>query len=277
MEFLKVSGAGNDFIALPEPESPPSRRQIRAWCRRGLSVGADGLFLLERRDDAVRMTYFNADGGEAELCLNGARCAVRVALELDWVTGDVRLETGAGSLTGRDAEHGRIAVDAPLPGAPVREIEVETDGQRLTIAAVTIGVPHWIVAWPEGLATAPVQDLGAVLRAHPSAGEAGANVSFVRFPTPHAMEIRTFERGVEAETLACGTGVLAAAAAGLATGSARLPLEALTAGGFRLQIEGRSQAGEPSIWSLIGDARIVARGSLTPGASEFPAAAVWSS
>ena len=107
-------------------------------------------------------------------------------------------------------------------------------------------------------------------------GGAGANIDFVRFPSPQRIELRTFERGVEAETLACGTGALAAAAVGLMLGDSTLPLEVLTLGGFRLAIAGEVEDGAPVSWTLAGDARLLARGELTPAALRVPPPPDWS-
>jgi len=129
-----------------------------------------------------------------------------------------------------------------------------------------------VLPWGEGLATAPVRALGAELRHHPVFGAAGTNVNFVRFPEPQRMEIRTYERGVEDETLSCGTGVLASAAVGLATAGVRLPLRVATQGGFELEVDGEPASGS---WSLAGDARVVAAGELYPGALASPAPPAW--
>lgn len=287
--FYKLSGAGNDFIALVEPSAPPSAAEIRAWCRRGLSLGADGLFLLARTGPAAaRMTYFNADGGEAALCLNGTRCAARLAFELGWAEGGaaVTVETGAGRHRARRLTDTEVEVEVPpLARAPEpRELAVE--GRRLRGWTVSVGVPHLVLEWPEELAEAPVASLGALLRRHPDLGPEGANVDFVRFDPPAAgrgrLAVRTYERGVEAETLACGTGVLAAAAVALAEGRARLPVEAATRGGFVLTVDGevgeggggppeRRGGSRPGSWSLAGDARVVARGTLSREAAALPA------
>ncbi|MGH9362132.1 MAG: hypothetical protein ACRD2T_09460, partial [Thermoanaerobaculia bacterium] len=138
------------------------------------------------------------------------------------------------------------------------------------------GVPHFVLLRPEGLAEAPVARLGPALRRHAAFAPDGTNVNFVRFPASGAkrrMEIRTWERGVEAETLSCGTGVLAGAAAGLALGAIELPLAVLTAGGFTLEVDATPRA-EPfapgARWTLTGDARLLARGELLPEAEEGP-------
>ena len=276
--FYKVSGAGNDFIALVEPAVRPSADDVRAWCRRGLSLGADGLFALERAGSgAARMTYWNADGGEAALCLNGTRCAARLALELGWAAADglLTVETGAGPFAARRVAPAEIVVEVPPLAAPPEVREVEVDGRRHRGWAVTVGVPHFVLEQPGGVADAPVATLGAALRRHPAFGAAGTNVDFARFAAPARLEVRSFERGVEAETLACGTGVLAAVAAGLAAGRLALPAEAATRGGFVLTVDGEGEGGLPRRWSLAGDARIVARGEISPGAAALPAAPPW--
>lgn len=261
--FFKVSGSGNDFLALAEPASTPPPERIRAWCRRGISLGADGLFVLRRGAvGEVAMDYFNSDGQPADLCLNGTRCAAQLAFHLGWAEDELRVGTGAGRFTARFLDETRVSVEVPAPERPL-PIAPEVDGITRAGMFVRVGVPHFVLVWPESLETAPVVTLGAVLRRHPLLGAEGANVNFVRFSAADRMEIRTFERGVEDETLSCGTGILAGAAAGLALAQARLPLRVATRGGFELGVETDPRGDR---WFLTGDARIVAQGELLPGA-----------
>ncbi|HEX2253305.1 MAG TPA: diaminopimelate epimerase [Thermoanaerobaculia bacterium] len=294
--FYLVSGAGNDFIALPEPERPPTSEEIRAWCRRGISVGSDGLFVLRRAagakaGPAVTMDYFNGDGRAADLCINGTRCAARLAFELGWADGEVEIDTGAGPVRARRLAESVIGLELPRPEA-ARELAPEVDGRPWPGLFLRVGVPHFVLPWPAPLGEAPVATLGPTLRHHPAMGPAGTNVDFVRYPAPDRLEVRSFERGVEAETLACGTGVLAAAAAGLARGMLRLPATALTTGGFEMTVaavggdgsDGADGATDrppadgsrPRHWTLAGDARLVARGELLPEASRAPQPPRWS-
>lgn len=270
--FFKVSGSGNDFLALAEPGETPPPERIRTWCQRGVSLGADGLFILRRREGGVGMDYFNADGLPADLCLNGTRCAAQLAFHLGWAERTARIETGAGAFGARRLDETRTAIDLPFPTEEPRERTVEVDGEPHTGSFLVIGVPHFVLLRPEGLGGTPVVSLGRALRHHPAFAPAGTNVNFVRFPEHHRMEIRTYERGVEDETLSCGTGVLAGAATGLLLGQAALPLRVITQGGFELEVDGDPQAGR---WSLAGDARVVAEGELLPGAGVGAALPPW--
>ncbi|HSF43622.1 MAG TPA: diaminopimelate epimerase [Thermoanaerobaculia bacterium] len=270
--FFKVSGSGNDFLALAEPLETPPPERIRTWCRRGVSLGADGLFVLRRAEGGAAMDYYNADGYPADLCLNGTRCAAQLAFHLGWAEGTVRVRTGAGGFSAERLDEARIAVDLPFPEGDPREVTVEAEGQRLTGWFLTVGVPHFVLPWPESLATVPVVPLGRALRHDPAFGAPGANVNFVRFPEQHRMEIRTYERGVEDETLSCGTGILAGAAVGLSLGKSALPLRVMTQGGFELTVDGDPQSGW---WSLAGDARVVAEGNLLPGSGASPPPPPW--
>ncbi len=270
--FYKVSGSGNDFLALTEPWETPSAERISAWCRRGVSIGADGLFVLRRAEGGATMDYFNADGLAADLCLNGTRCAAQLAFHLGWAEDRVRLRTGAGNVEARRLDEGRTAVELPAPPEPPAPVTVELGGAAHSGWRILVGVPHFVLVWPEGLETAPVREIGAQIRHHPLFGDAGTNVNFVRFPAPERMEIRTYERGVEDETLSCGTGCLAGAAVGLALGQVRLPLTVETQGGFALTVDGDPEAGS---WFLAGDARVVAEGEILPGAAAQPSPPSW--
>jgi diaminopimelate epimerase len=216
------------------------------------------------------MSYRNADGSPADLCLNGTRCAARLAFELGWATDRVTVETGAGPLPARRLAASRIAIAAPPPASPPEPLRLEAEGELHEAWRVTVGVPHLVLLRPD-LPDAPVDRLGRALRHHPALAPDGANVDFIRLPSRHHIDIRTYERGVEAETLACGTGALAAAAAALHAGLAALPLTLQTRGGFPLGVEGTV----PSDWELTGDARLIARVDLLPEAADSPTPPDW--
>ena len=276
--FFKVSGAGNDFIVLADPDRAPDAGSIVGWCRRALSLGADGLFTLAPEGTSaselpptVRMIHWNADGRRSELCLNGSRCAAQLAFELGWGgrDGRLRLVTDSGTLGCTRISRSRIRIQVPdaLLG-PASSVTLTVGDERFVGRTVAVGVPHLVLTQSTGLAQVEIDRLGPALRRHPDLGDAGANVNFVRWTSPRTFEIRTFERGVEAETLACGTGVLATARC---AESPEEELSATTAGGFELTV-GRQSDGT---LTLEGDARLVARGELLPGALELPGPAAW--
>lgn len=284
--FFKVSGGGNDFLALPEPETRPSPSTIRAWCRRGHSLGADGIFLLQREAPAtdgvpaVTMEYVNADGSSGELCLNGTRCAARLAFHLRWAEAEVEIRTGAGPIRARAVPGGLIALTIPPLQSPLKQVSAaiaSAGAQDATDYAgwhLDVGVPHFVLVWPHDLETAPVHDLGQRLVHHSVFATAGANIDFVRFPRRDLIEIRSFERGVNAETLACGTGVIATAAVGLHLDLLDLPasgtsVDIHTRGGFPMHVAAaRDDQGRVTRWMLTGDARLLATGTLLPEASD---------
>ncbi len=275
VELYRLSGGGNDFLALAEPERPPSADRIRTWCTRGLSLGADGLFVLQRLDRGVRMDYFNADGKPAELCLNGTRCAARLAFHLGWASGQVEIRTAAGtvSATAVDGDDVRLEL-APPRGLPERRMPT-VDGTSWEGFFLTVGVPVFVLPWQDSLREAQVSRLGARHRSHPDFGDAGANVMFVHQVPPDRLEIRSYERGVEAETLACGTGVLAASATAVAEGFS-LPISVLTGGGCEFVVDGEVETdGRLSRWSLTGDARLIARIQPEGGAQRLPGPPAW--
>ena len=268
--FYKLSGAGNDFIGLTEPPVDPTSTQIRAWCQRRLSLGADGLFVISRqtgrgdKHPCIRMRHYNADGGRADLCVNGVRCAARLAFELDWARDAATIMTDSGDLVARPAADDQISLT--LEAGPWRSRAVEIvadDGSRVSCWHLTVGVPHLVVDWPgDDAEQIPVESLGASLRRHDALGQAGANVDFtIGLSTVELdardLAVRTFERGVEAETLACGSGVLAVASVAVERYDASFPLTITTRAGHEFVIS--EQDGR---WNLRAHAQLVARGEL---------------
>ncbi len=276
LEFYKLSGAGNDFIALVEPPTLDLPSLAERLCRRGISVGADGLFVLERTEDTaleatVRMTHFNADGGKADLCLNGTRCAAALVFHLGWGTswaharnGDqqVRLETGAGHISASATSNG-IRTQVPRPSTPVEQHFARDDGTTVQGYVCDSGVPHLVrLLDQQSWSVLDLDAEGSWLRHHPRLGATGANVNFVLAgeASSSPTRIRTFERGVEGETLACGTGAVASAATLIARGS-KPHLSFATQGGFVLEVSVHDD-----LWFLEGDARLVMQGTLEAGA-----------
>lgn len=267
--FFKLSAGGNDFVALAEPERVPDRPTIRGWCRRGISIGADGVFVLRRAGEALELQYFNSDGREADLCLNASRCAVRLAAVLGWLGPPFRIETGAGPLIGEVVDAERTSIEAPAPDPPPRACRLDAEGRTFDGWLTRVGVPHLVVFMETPLEEIDVERWGSLLRSHSEHDAEGANVDFVEIGGRDRISVRSFERGIEGETLACGTGMVAAAAAGVASGRTGLPIRVATRGGFEFEIRTEEGSNGTRRWFLTGDARLVAEGRLAdapPGA-----------
>ncbi len=243
--FIKMQGAGNDFVLVDarRPLAVALRASFAAKiCDRKFGVGADGLLVIHRsrRADA-RMRIFNADGSEAEMCGNGARClAFYYALR----SGKKRfcIETASGILEARIV--GRACVNLRMPDPTDIRLDrmVRVGGQTLEIDFINTGVPHAVVEVAD-LESVPVMRLGRAIRRHDFFMPAGTNVDFIRVRDSRRIDIRTYERGVEAETLACGTGSVAGAIAS-ALNHTREGLEASDGRAMRHRIKVRTKSGE---------------------------------
>lgn len=277
-EFVKMSGSGNDFLFFDARLVPAGEldrpERIRALCARGTGVGADGVVFLERSptaDFAIR--YFNADGSLASLCGNASLCSTRLAAELGAAAAEaMAFETGAGRMSGRiRATDGQPEIDlGPLarltPDLPGVEL---ANGERRVGYAVA-GVPHLVILCDD-VDAADVAGRGPGLRSHRAVGAEGANVNWVSASKGMPSEegrwrIRTFERGVEGETLACGTGAVASAAVLAGWGLAPAAGATLvTRSGRALTVTFRPAGPDEQATprpSLSGEGRIVFRGVL---------------
>ena len=269
--IVKMSGAGNDFVVLGPEAIALVGDGVASWarrvCRRGLSVGADGVLLVTQSSvDRVRVRFLNPDGSET-FCGNGSRCAARFAVLQGMARSPLILETAAGEVPAELAG-GTVRLTLPRPedhGPAVFERGAERIEGRIIVA----GVPHFVV-FVESLSDAPLAVWGPWLRAHPRFGADGTNVDLVRRIDGDTLAIRTWERGVEGETLACGSGALAAAGAAVEQGW-RGRVRVLPASGVPLEVEiGRADA--PSSAILSGDARVVFEGAVAPeGVAGFDA------
>ncbi|RYD52260.1 MAG: diaminopimelate epimerase [Sphingobacteriales bacterium] len=225
IQFAKYQGTGNDFMLLDNRAGIYSLTQadVAALCHRRFGIGADGLMLLETTSEAdFRMVYYNADGGISTLCGNGSRCMVAFAQKLGLVqSGAVRFEAADGLHDAQILSDGQVA----LQMADVTEMATDATGIFLNT-----GSPHYIF-WTENADSEPVDLKGRETRYDPRFAPGGTNVNFVERRAAD-LYVRTYERGVEAETLSCGTGVTAAAiaASGTALGSFDIPVE--TPGGW---------------------------------------------
>lgn len=267
--FYKMTGSGNDFVMLDGRATDPtewSDRRIAAVCDRRAGVGADGIVILSPNGaGTVRMLYFNADGSRAALCGNAALCSTRLAATLGLAPAhEMLLVTDAGPLRARCLEGpdlaeinvGDVAPPEPTPG-------VELEPGEMTCQRLLAGVPHLVVMVRDAAAV-DVLARGRRLRFHPDAGAEGANTNFLSAPARpgEPWRMRTYERGVEDETYACGTGAVAAAVALAASGHASLPLQIMTRGGGVLTVRAHlANGGASDVW-LAGPGALVFRGEL---------------
>ena len=271
IEFFKTSGSGNDFVIVDNREGlvTPGEAPLfaRRICCRRESVGADGLILLldSNRVD-FKWGFYNADGSEAEMCGNGGRCAARVANMLGMAEDEMVFETVAGDI--RASVNGsNVKLEMVRPRDLRLDYELMVDGRPLTVSSLNTGVPH-VILWVEDLERVDVEELGRQIRYHPEYQPAGANVNFVRVQGDDQLAIRTYERGVEGETLACGTGSVAAALLGGISGRVSSPAGLKTRGGETLLVHFEVDGEQFREVFLQGDARIIYRGDLWQEALE---------
>jgi diaminopimelate epimerase len=260
IRFTKMSGAGNDFIVVDdrdrrlgvEPEG-----LARAVCPRRTSVGADGLIIVgpPTGDEDFSMRYYNSDGSEADLCGNGARCAALFAHGLGFASRVMRFSSRAGLHRAEITDAG-VSVSMPAPAAAPSAVEVPLGDERVGAFYVVVGVPHLVVLRRD-VSGLDVAGDGARIRSDGAAGPSGANVDFVQVLGGGRIRVRTYERGVEAETLACGTGAVASAVVACSQGVASPPLQVETASGDTLVVHGADGADGYESLALEGPAVVV--------------------
>ena len=209
-----MSGAGNDFVLIDNRAQRVKlgREQVVRLCHRQKGIGADGLMLLVPARNGLAewaWDFYNSDGSVAEMCGNGARCFARFIQRLTGATGPVAFETVAGVIRGRFLGD-RVTVDLTQPTDLRLDQQVEVSTGTLTVHSLNTGVPHAVIFVPDA-DKAMVQRLGSEVRHHQLFAPKGTNVNFVQSLGPGQIRVRTYERGVEGETLACGTGVTASA------------------------------------------------------------------
>jgi len=264
IEFFKMNGSGNDFIVIDNREKIvenigiKTEEFVKRICKRGLSIGADGVILIENTDEAgcdFAWRFYNSDGSQASMCGNGSRCAVRFAY-LKGIINDTKTVflTGAGKIYGEIVGINTVKVQLIKP-TDYKTINLDNQ----TMYFINTGVPH-LVIFVDDLENVDVNKLGAKYRYHEAFAPAGTNVNFVNILDNNTIAIRTYERGVEAETLACGTG---ATASGLISGlvkNVQTPVEVETRSGKILKVYFQiknEQSSEPiDIVFLEGDSML---------------------
>jgi diaminopimelate epimerase len=271
LHVVKMSGAGNDFIVLGPDEAARIAGCEAEWarraCRRGLSVGADGILLVERAADGrVRVRFHNPDGSPA-FCGNGSRCAARFAHSRGWVGDRMILDTVAGDVAAEIlGERVELTMPAPIDCGPAT---VELEDRNLSGHRVRAGVPHFVV-FIDGSERVSLERWGAAVHRDPLFAPAGTNLDLVLPADDGALTLRTWERGVDRETLACGSGAIAAAfAARAAVDDERIRV--VPASGVPLEVAFPGPREAPISAVLVGDARFVFEGRLHDEAlSGFP-------
>ena len=268
--FYKMTGAGNDFVMVDNRDLALShiltRENIARLCNRRFGIGADGLIAIEppQIKADVRMRYYNADGGEAEMCGNGARCFTAFACNLSGgKTTTLCFETMAGIVRGQVNPDEDVTIRLTEPNSLKLNILPADNIIPAPVHFLNTGVPHAVVFLPD-VENIDLTTMGAYLRYHRSFAPAGTNADFATVMSAQHLRLRTYERGVEGETLACGTGITATALLHAALTGAASPIKVDAAGGDTLSVAfTRIGSTEFSDVTLTGPATIVFRGEIS--------------
>jgi diaminopimelate epimerase len=269
--FYKMSGSGNDFIIIDNREGILEGVNLPQWvkrvCRRRFSVGADGLILVQKSPKVdFQWRYFNADGSEAEMCGNGGRCVARFAyltgisgrsLSFDTLCGVIEAEVVGERVKLRMGDSSDLRLDYPI----------SIDGSEYIVSSINTGVPH-VVQIVEDLEQYNVSKFGPSIRFHPLYQPDGTNANFMEVRDIHTIYIRTYERGVEDETLACGTGAVASALIGASKGLASSPISVHPKSGEVLTVYYEEKGSGFTDIFLEGNARVVYEGVMWEEAYE---------
>lgn len=256
--LFKVEGAGNDFllgIGAWADRLAQSPDLVRRLCDRRRGVGADGTIALAAEGaDRVRLVHHNADGGEAVFCANGTRCAARAAVELLGCESRLVVETTWRPIPA-EVDGPQVTLDIPAPDKALHSPAIAASGSMTDLQFVSVGVPHLVISAAD-IAGLDLPAVAPPLRAHKALGSDGANVDFYEIESDGVIRVRTWERGVEGETLCCGSGLVAVALVVMAARDRRRVV-LVPASGDRLTVEA---LGEPPSCStrLTGPTRFIA-------------------
>jgi diaminopimelate epimerase len=265
LEFTKMNGAGNDFILVDNwtKAIKLTREQIVRLCDRHRGVGADGIILLvpcESGEADWAWQFFNNDGSSGEMCGNGARCFARFVQKLTGAIGQLTFETIAGVITAT-FQGEQVTVNLTPPADLRLNGTLALSSGLQTIHSVNTGVPH-AVLFVADADKAMVSEWGPEIRRHTNFGPRGTNVNFVQVTGPNRIRVRTFERGVEGETLACGTGVSASALVSSRIHHFTSPVRVRVQGGDDLEVSFREVSGGFEDVKLTGPADFVFQGTV---------------
>jgi diaminopimelate epimerase len=264
LRFTKMNGAGNDFILIDNRAGDVNlnRDQIARLCDRHRGIGADGILLLENPSDSAdfRMRYFNADGGEAEMCGNGARCFARFGNKMTGAEGEISFETPAGVISAELAGD-LVTLQMTEPTDLRLSVPLQIGAEKKIVHFINSGVPHVVVPVAQ-LGDVDVPREGSAIRCHEMFSPKGANVNFIEKRGADKIAVRTYERGVEDETLACGTGVVASALIFAATENVKGPIGVLARGGDELCVGFEKIDKQFRSVTLTGPAEFVFEGAI---------------
>jgi len=265
--FTKMSGSGNDFVIIdnrePVMENSAKRDFVSKICVPKLSVGADGVIFVENSDNAdFKWDFYNADGSSAEMCGNGGRCVARYAYERKIAPKKMSFETTAGIITA-EVKGSHVRIKMTSPEDLQRNLEIDVNGKAFKVDSLNTGVPHAIV-YSDDIANEDIRGIGRGIRIHSQFSPAGTNVCFVQKQGENDLRVRTYERGVEDETLACGTGVVASALLSSLTGLVKPPVRVQTQGGEFLTVGFEKTNGDGDFGEIFleGSAKIVFEGTV---------------
>ena len=219
IEFTKMEANGNDFILIDSRKYSSnlfSKVVIKKMCERNYGIGADGLIIISNSTEhAFKMIYYNSDGLEAAMCANGGRCAVLFAA-VSGITNceeDIIFEAGDGQHHGRIHSSDKVEIEIlyHFPEIDYRKEALQLDENMEVEGFIDTGVPHLVINCHDALEAIDVETIGRRLRFNSCFGENGTNVNFIQIDSPNEISIRSYERGIEGETLSCGTGIAASA------------------------------------------------------------------
>jgi len=264
IKFTKMHGAGNDFVLIDDREGTVPWEDhflMAALAGRRTGVGCEGVILVQHSDKAdFRMRFLNPDGTEVEMCGNGSRCAAAFAHRIGASGTALTMETMCGLVDAQLTATG-VCVWMPEPAKKNYGLELKVGNETVRGDFIITGVPHFVVQVPN-ISTVDVQGLGRALRLHPAFAPDGTNVDFVTFRAPNRMSMRTYERGVEAESGACGTGAVACAVVAVETAGFTLPANVKTPSGCDLTIDGDWRHHKCTGLTLTGPVKFVYTGEI---------------
>lgn len=264
IKFWKMHGAANDFILVDDRKRTfpaADKAWISSITARRKGVGSEGVILIQPSDKATfKMRFFNPDGSEVEMCGNGARCVARLAHDLKIAPAEMTIETVAGILKARMVDR-LVQLEMTAPRDWKLDVPLNIAEKKLVCHFVSTGVPHAVVI-TGNLDAVDAAGTGGSIRRHEAFAPAGTNADFIEITGPDSLRIRTYERGVEAETLACGTGIVAGALIAARLGKVKPPVRVTAASGDVLTVDFKLTGKDVSAVTLLGPAVHVFKGEI---------------